>query len=339
MAAGVLAKGLIGVVLPLAIIVLWVLLRGDRALALRTAWRRLSHAPAVLLFAALALPWFIAVQSRYPAFFDYFIVQHHLQRYAAAGFNNEEPFWFYVPVLALLTLPWCLLWRPLRGDAAADDSARSLRLLWWMWVAVIVVFFSLPRSKLVGYVLPALAPLALLVAQSIGPREGGVSPVVARWVGALAALLCVAAVFVVARYDAHRGNAAIAAAIDAQADAGAAVYAYDTQPYDLGFHLRTPHPLKLVAAWDDPTLATRDDWRRELADAGRFAPARASDVLLTPARARAQWCSQPVSWVIAALDAGRREPALAADARVSATARLGLWRLERARLERVDACR
>jgi 4-amino-4-deoxy-L-arabinose transferase-like glycosyltransferase len=337
MALGVLAKGLIGVVLPLAIIVLWLSLRTDRAVAADPAARRLLQWPSIALFAALALPWFVAVQWRYPSFFDYFIVQQHLQRFAAGGFNNEQPFWFYPPVLAVSTLPWSLLLWP-RRDRTADTAQPSLRPLWWAWIAVVLVFFSLPNSKLVGYILPALPPLALLAAGAVDAWFGTASATVGRWVAVSAAVLCVAAVVVVARYDAHRGNAALAATLDAQAATGAAVYAYDTQPYDLAYHLRSPRPLKIVAAWSDPAIAMRDDWRRELADAGRFAPPLAADMLLTPPRARDQWCGQAVSWVIAALDAGEREPALRGRVPVNSTARLGLWRLEGAALERDGVC-
>ena len=338
MALGVLAKGLIGVVLPLAIVVLWLSLRADRAAFTDPAARRLLHAPSIALFAALTLPWFVAVQWRYPSFFDYFIVQQHLQRFAAGGFNNEQPFWFYPPVLAVSTLPWCLLLWPRRRDRTVADARPSLGPLWWAWIAVILVFFSLPNSKLVGYILPALPPIALLVAGAVDARFGGASATVARWVGVAAAVACVAAVVVVARYDARRGNAALAATLDAQAGPGAEVYAYDTQPYDLAYHLRSARPLKIVAAWSDPAIATRDDWRRELADAGRYAPALAAEVLLTPQRARDRWCGQGVSWVIAALDAGAREPALRGRLPVNSTARLGLWRLEAAELERDGVC-
>ena len=66
-ALGVLAKGLIGVVIPALVIGGWVIAR--------RRWRTLAALlwlPAVLLFALLALPWFLLMQQRYPGFFDYF---------------------------------------------------------------------------------------------------------------------------------------------------------------------------------------------------------------------------------------------------------------------------
>ncbi|MFX5295069.1 dolichyl-phosphate-mannose--protein mannosyltransferase, partial [Acinetobacter baumannii] len=66
------------------------------------------HPLALAVFAAIALPWMLAMQQRYPGFFDYFIVEQHFQRYTQPRFNNPQPWWFYLAVLPLGTLPLCL---------------------------------------------------------------------------------------------------------------------------------------------------------------------------------------------------------------------------------------
>ena len=53
---------------------------------------------------AVAGPWFVAMQLRFPQFFDYFVITQHFRRFASGGFNNEHPFWFYVPVVLGLCL-------------------------------------------------------------------------------------------------------------------------------------------------------------------------------------------------------------------------------------------
>ena len=213
-AAGVLAKGLIGLVLP-ALAVLPVLLWRRQGQAVL----RLLHPAGWLVFAALALPWFVEMQRRFPGFADYFIVEQHLRRYATAAFNNPQPFWFFPAALALLALPWTLWVVPAVraawpfGNAAnaanahdagnAVDTANvckggtghprhrdALANLWWL--AVVVAFFSWPRSKLPGYVLPALPPLAALLATALQPR-----PLLARWLLGGAALTCLGLVAVI----------------------------------------------------------------------------------------------------------------------------------------------
>ncbi len=98
---GVLAKGLIGIVLPALIVLPW--------LAMQRRWRSalgLLHPAGWLAFAAVVLPWMVSMQVRHAGFFDYFIVEQHFRRFAGTRFNNLEPAWFYLLVLPLLVLPW-----------------------------------------------------------------------------------------------------------------------------------------------------------------------------------------------------------------------------------------
>ena len=135
MALALLSKGLIGVVLP-ALVVLPVLVVQRRWAALRFA----LHPLALAVFAVVALPWFVAMQLHHDGFFDYFVMEQHFRRYTQARFNNAQPWWFFIVVLPLGTLP-----ASLRLPAALRRAGPDL---WWL--LVIVAFFSLPRSKLVG---------------------------------------------------------------------------------------------------------------------------------------------------------------------------------------------
>ena len=102
-ALGVLAKGLIGIVLPGLVLVLWLLaLRQARTIL------RLVSPLGVAVFLLIAAPWFIVVQERYPGFARYFFVYQHFERFTAGGFNNPQPWWFYPVVLCGLALPWSL---------------------------------------------------------------------------------------------------------------------------------------------------------------------------------------------------------------------------------------
>ena len=135
----VLAKGLIGLVLPGAILFVW-LVWGRR-------WRGLGALvwpPALLVFAVVAVPWFALMQIRYPGFYDYFFVYQHFQRFAATGFNNAQPFWFYLPVVVGLSLPWSL-WGGgiLRKAFWVEGPQRDLRRLALVWFVVVVSIVTL----------------------------------------------------------------------------------------------------------------------------------------------------------------------------------------------------
>lgn len=289
-ALGVLAKGLIGVLLPALVIALWLLLARRPA-----RLRALLSLPGAALFLAIALPWFAAMQQRHPDFLHYFVVVQHFQRYAAGGFNNVQPFWFFPAVLLLLGLPWTPWLLALRRHPPADGAAPlSIRLLMGVWLAVVVGFFSLPQSKLIGYVLPAVPPLAVLIAAALTATGS-------RWrraTAVLAALLCVGAVVALARAPLPSSRQ-LARALNEHRRPGDAVLFVGGYFYDLPFYARLDQPPPVVDAWDDPALRQHDNWRKELADAADFTPDHGRATLLAAARLEANSCARSSTWVLA----------------------------------------
>jgi 4-amino-4-deoxy-L-arabinose transferase-like glycosyltransferase len=291
---GVLAKGLIGIVLPALVIGPWLLAQGR--------WRQtlsLLHPLGLLVFAAVVGPWMAAMQSRYPGFVDYFIVEQHFRRFTGTTFNNRMPFWFYAAVLPLLMLPWSgwlLALRPagLRAAVPQDTGARIGLYLWW--TLAIAGFFSLPASKLVGYVLPALAPMAALLALVLAQRGTPWRPV------ALAAgAACVAIVGVLA-WKAPGSHRELAQTLGAQLRPGDRVAFIDEYFYDLPFYAQLKAPAITVSAWDDPQIPLNDNWRKELADATRFSPDRGASVLWNWQRLPELACTGGSLWLVAAAE-------------------------------------
>ncbi|MFT3817189.1 MAG: glycosyltransferase family 39 protein [Rubrivivax sp.] len=321
-ALGVLAKGLIGAVLPALVIMAWLAL--SRRLRLLP---RLLPLPGLLLFAAVVLPWFAAMQQRHAGFLDEFFVVQHLQRYAAGGFNNVQPPWFYPLLLLAAFLPWLpWLWRAARAvDEPGRHEAPSLRLLMLVWAALVVAFFSLPRSKLIGYVLPAVPPLAALAAHGFAATVGGRR----GWIAA-AALGAVVGAGIVLGLGLHpvRSTKPLALALGAARQPGEPVLMLQGYRFDLPFYARLEQPAGVVDDWGNPEIARRDDWRRELAEAGRFSPRDAAARLIAPAALPAVLCAAPRSWVVGPASAARAQPLLAQAAVAAADGELRLWRVE-----------
>ena len=276
---GFLAKGLIGVVLPGAVLLFWMLGRRQFSSVQRVLWL-----PGIALFLLICLPWMLYMQARYPGFVDYYIVYQHFQRFVQGGFNNPHPFWFYVPVLLVLTLPWSIqLWRVCRRSfwcTGGPDPVRSL-MVWWL--VVIVGFFSIPTSKLIGYVLPALAPLAYFVARAFHDRlQGEAADKALRtlsWSFLVAVIICLAAVvaMVVKPQPSSKGLAK-----KMLADYGTHDYVVmlDYLRYDLNFYLGTVKPAIVVADWAASDIAYTDNWRKELYDAAAFNPGLGEQLLI-----------------------------------------------------------
>lgn len=325
-ALGVLAKGLIGFVLPALVIAAWLLAcRRPRALL------RLISAPGVALFLLIAAPWFIAMQLRFAGFLDYFFVVQHFKRFAAGGFNNVQPFWFYPAVLLLFTLPWLPWIRPqLERGRLADPVRGEVRTLMALWVVVIVAFFSMPASKLLGYVLPAVPPLAVLLADGVETWLARSPGAGRRWRASAGVSVAICLV-VVGTFSirAPKSSKDIGASLHQLRQDSEPVFMLDDYYFDLPLYARLRRPVASVVDWADPEIRRHDGWRKELADAGDFAPERAEGALMSPATLGSALCAQPVSWVVGPESATARYPVLAHAEVVRRSATATLWRVSR----------
>ena len=335
-AAGILAKGLIGAVLPALVIGAWLLVtRRWRTLRALLWW------PGALLFIVIAVPWFVAMQWRFAGFLDYFFVVQHFKRFAAGGFNNVQPFWFYPAVLMLFALPWLPWLRPQFARGRLVDPQRGdLRLLALLWITLVVLFFSLPKSKLLGYVLPAVPPLAVLLADGFETWLAA-GRKTARWWWASAGTamaVSIATIFVLAMRPPHSTKelGTLLHGLRAPQDP---VFMLGIYYFDLPLYARLEAPAVVVLDWTNPDIQRRDTWRKELADAGDFAPIRARAALLPPDRLAAALCTRPVSWVVGPSVSAGPDYAFLASARAVSTVRdTTLWRVERAGLAKSMGC-
>jgi 4-amino-4-deoxy-L-arabinose transferase-like glycosyltransferase len=163
-AGAFLTKGLAGVVLPGAILLLFCLATRRSAALIRA----LLLSPAPIAFVALSAPWFFLVARRHPGFLEFFFVHEHLARFATAAARRPGPITYFVPVFLLGFLPGIPFFVASLRRRRDDDALFAL-----VWFAVVFVFFSISRSKLPPYLFPAIPAAALLAAagrDAAGPR-------------------------------------------------------------------------------------------------------------------------------------------------------------------------
>jgi len=163
-ALAVLSKGLIGIVLPGAVIVLYMLVKRDFALV-----RRLHLLTGGLLFLAISTPWFVAVSLGNPEFPDFFFIHEHFARYTSTIHQRYRPWYYFIPILLIGILPWVVtLFDALIGALKRPRTAGfDVTLFLLLWSGFIFVFFSLSGSKLPSYILPMFPALALLIAMRL----------------------------------------------------------------------------------------------------------------------------------------------------------------------------
>jgi 4-amino-4-deoxy-L-arabinose transferase-like glycosyltransferase len=299
-AFGMLSKGLIGFALPGLVLLVWLMVTRQMRKLLYLPW--LS---GMLIFCAIALPWFILAQMQFDQMLQYMFGKHHFSRYTGTTFNNAQPFWFYAVVLNLLFFPWVFfaLYQAKShinmAQAAMKKIANKYLALLWIWLAAIVLFFSIPNSKIVGYVLPvmpALAALAALGWQQFFAKR----PHQNRWfvfLCALALAIAVAAQVAAVRYTQKLSAQDAAQHFACLASPSDTVYAVGDFPYDFPFYAQMRQPLVVVQDWPALRQHTDDNWRRELFEGADF-DAQASQVLQGP-EVLEQAMAQANRWVIA----------------------------------------
>jgi 4-amino-4-deoxy-L-arabinose transferase-like glycosyltransferase len=162
LALGTLAKGPVALVLGGGAALTW-LIWERRTPDVRT----MPWLAASALYLAIAAPWFIAVSARNPEFLSFFFIREHLLRFHESA-EHVRPLLFFVPIVVGGMFPWSFFaplgWLGLRASAAGDPAARSAFRFLLAWFLFVFVFFSLPQSKLGGYILPAIPPAAIICA-------------------------------------------------------------------------------------------------------------------------------------------------------------------------------
>lgn len=298
-ALGMLSKGLIGLVLPGMVIFFWLIWTRQFKKILYLPW--LS---GLALFSVVTLPWFVQVQRIYPDFFNYMFVGQQFTRYTAASYNNPQPWWFYLLALVLLLFPWVFfVFGQLHRMVArmpASDLVMSVPWwkLCWVWVLVILVFFSIPHSKLIGYILPVIPPLALLAA--MGWQRSMADRAVASRVffGICAVNISLALGLMIKVGDVTRDSRTqdLAQVFACAATPTDTLYVSDAFPYDLPFYAQTTQAMVVLGDWSVLRQQVGDGWQRELFEGADF-DAKAAQVL-QPAVVLAQVAQIPGHWFV-----------------------------------------
>jgi 4-amino-4-deoxy-L-arabinose transferase-like glycosyltransferase len=194
-----LTKGLIGIVFPAMIIGAWIII-----LNRWSTLKKMHLVSGLSLFLLITVPWYYLVQKANPEFLHFFFVTQQVSRFLTMQeFNDKAPMWFYVPIVIAGFFPWTvfllqaisrnivLIWR--------DRQSHAAELFLLLWLFIVFIFFSVPKSKTVGYILPVFPACALLVGNYlsqwwVAPRAKGIITGVAIY----ALLACVFAGFIAA---------------------------------------------------------------------------------------------------------------------------------------------
>ncbi len=169
LALATLAKGPVSIILSGGSFLLWAAITRNWALL-----RPLLHPLGLLTFFLISLPWYVVCTLRHGTGFLYtFLVYHNWIRYLEPVFKHPQPFWFFWAILPVAIFPWTLLVLfPVYRLYRLVRFRESIAPAWTFfacWVLLPIIFFSLSKSKLPGYILPCVPPLIVLIATELIP--------------------------------------------------------------------------------------------------------------------------------------------------------------------------
>ena len=164
LALAVMTKGFVAIVFYAALIaaVVW-----EHPGSRREKLRRALDGRGLAIFAALATPWHVAAAMSEPTFTWFYVVNEHVLRFLGLRVPHDYyrgSYFYYVPRLLVGMAPWILV---LAAPRAADPVNRPLRRFLWMTFLVPFTFFSVAGAKANYYLVVAVPPLALLVADRL----------------------------------------------------------------------------------------------------------------------------------------------------------------------------
>jgi 4-amino-4-deoxy-L-arabinose transferase len=158
--AGFMTKGFLALLLPALIALPYMLWQ-------RRLGELLRYGPmAVLVAAVVCLPWVLAIHYQEPDFWNFFFWNEHVRRFAADNAQHARPWWFYLPLLVVSSLPWAAL-LPTTFVQAWKNRQKPVVGFLLLWLLLPLAFLSLSSGKLPTYIMPCMLPLALLMGHAL----------------------------------------------------------------------------------------------------------------------------------------------------------------------------
>jgi len=187
---GVMTKGFIALAIPVVSILPWLITAERKAEVI------LYSIVAMISCALTLLPWAIAIAQQEPDFWRYFFWVEHIQRFAQSNAQHNAPFWYYLPWLLVGSLPWLGIVPGALRYGWLHRHKKAGYLL--SWTIMPLLFFSLANGKLLTYLLPCFAPLALLMTYHLrlALTKGSAATTTTVWINIGFSILVIVAIII-----------------------------------------------------------------------------------------------------------------------------------------------
>jgi 4-amino-4-deoxy-L-arabinose transferase-like glycosyltransferase len=156
---GVLAKGPIAILIPVAVSLPFFLLHGE----LKSWLRAVLNPMAIALFLVIVLPWYtLEYMDQGQAFIDGFFMKHNIGRFSGSMEGHSGSLFYYLPVVLVGIMPstGLLLTAIAKFRSRLEDPLYQFCLIWFGFV---FLFFSLSGTKLPHYMIYGYTPLFMIL--------------------------------------------------------------------------------------------------------------------------------------------------------------------------------
>lgn len=153
-----LAKGFLAFAIPVVTIIPFLIWEKKAKEIFRLPWIPLGAAIVI------ALPWIVAVGRNAPDFWNFFIINEHIRRFAESNAQHAKPFWYFLLVLPGAAMPWTFAFPAAFSGLKKEGTNKAIVKYLICWFIFPFIFFSMSKGKLATYILPCFAPLAVLFA-------------------------------------------------------------------------------------------------------------------------------------------------------------------------------
>ncbi|MBT8393905.1 MAG: glycosyltransferase family 39 protein [Bacteroidia bacterium] len=155
-------KGPVSIIFPIVFILTYKLTFKDR---FRITWHHIS---GTLLFFIVAFAWYLFVVLENEELWNYFFKDQIVNRIASHSYNRAKPIWFYLVIVPLIGFPWIfVVVHYFKSRYKRSINSKSIELVLFLTILVLILIFSLFKTKLILYVLPMFGFLSMLSAKCL----------------------------------------------------------------------------------------------------------------------------------------------------------------------------
>ena len=172
-------------------------------------WRRLlckiNPKKGFFITIIISIPWYVLelIKEGKP-FWDSFFGYHNFQRYTSVVNNHAEPFWFFLYIMLIASLPFTPFLchgifetfkdfrKSLKKNSIVSETLHTYSLC---WLTSILIFFSISATKLPSYWLPAIPAAAILISHSFISLKNSNKNYLYLWISSILILFGISIVF------------------------------------------------------------------------------------------------------------------------------------------------